>query len=81
MAGLVRVGDGRGFLIAANNSKYVVTAAHCLPHLPPAASFAFEFERAYANLLAPLRQETKVWAECVFVDAPQQFGRLRPILG
>ena len=68
MAGLVRVGDGRGFLIAANDSKYVVTTAHCLPHLPPAATFAFECERAYADLLAPLGQEPKVWAECVFVD-------------
>jgi hypothetical protein len=31
----VRVGDGRGFVVAAPLANYVITAAHVLPHLPP----------------------------------------------
>lgn len=66
---IVRVGDGRGFLVAhAPWPPYVVTAAHCLPQLPPAHAFSFTEERTYPNLLGPLGEPPTVWAECVFVD-------------
>jgi hypothetical protein len=40
---VVRVGDGRGFIVGLDDTgmleRFVITAAHCLPHLPPACSF------------------------------------------
>jgi hypothetical protein len=48
---LVQVGDGRGFVIKANTRRFVVTAAHCLPNLPPPASISYSVERTYKNLL------------------------------
>lgn len=67
--GVVRVGEGRGFVVAAEHHRLVVTAAHCLPQLPPAASVSFGEERTYADLLGPLDgSERNVWAECLFVD-------------
>lgn len=54
---IVKVGDGRGFLIG-NQSPWphrVITAAHCLPHLPPAHRGSFTEDRTYANLLGPLQ--------------------------
>jgi hypothetical protein len=34
ISSIIRVGDGRGFVIAAREKRYIVTAAHCLPVLP-----------------------------------------------
>jgi hypothetical protein len=50
-------------------NRVVVTAAHCLPELPPAHALAYIVDRAYPNLLGSLDgNKTKVWAECLFVD-------------
>jgi hypothetical protein len=72
---LLRVGDGRGFVVAPKPSvsvppgtRYVITAAHCLPHYPPRASTTYTAERTYQRLLAPLGKGRRVWAECLFVD-------------
>lgn len=65
---ILRVGKGRGFVIAANSRRLVVTAAHCLPKLPPAASISHISERTYRNLLGAIGKRRNVWAECVFVD-------------
>lgn len=47
----------------------MVTAAHCLPKLPPALACSFEHERTYMNLLGQLNGEKNtVAAECLFVD-------------
>jgi hypothetical protein len=47
----------------------VVTAAHCLPHMPPADGAAFAEERTYTNLLGKLNcEECDVLTECLFVD-------------
>lgn len=43
-----------------------ITAAHCLPRLPPPHSEAEE--RTYPNLLGRLGANPNVWAECCFVD-------------
>ncbi len=67
---VVRVGNGgRGFIIEAERRRYVITAAHCLPRLPPAHSGAYTKERTFRRLLGPLsvRRRT-VWAQCVFAD-------------
>jgi len=49
--------------------RLVVTAAHCLPHFPPAHAGAHSIERTYERILANLDGSKKdVWAECLFVD-------------
>jgi len=86
---VVKVGDGRGFIIEQRIStanfgrkrfgkvrlrrfverRLVVTAAHCLPKLPPAHALSYEEERTYQNLLGRLDStEQNVWAQCFFVD-------------
>jgi hypothetical protein len=76
-AAVITVGDGRGFVVEASRrfgeysvtGKYVITAAHCLPHLPPCiGGISNPEERTYADLLAPLGGEPAIWAECLFVD-------------
>jgi hypothetical protein len=66
--GVVRVGDGRGFVMERRvyfdfgdgnghrklRSKVVVTASHCLPHAPQTISGADYQLATYAKLLAPL---------------------------
>jgi hypothetical protein len=49
--------------------RLIVTAAHCLPYLPPAHGAAYSSERAYTGLLGSLDGSKKdVWAECLFVN-------------
>jgi hypothetical protein len=49
--------------------RVVVTAAHCLPKLPPAHAAALWQERTYGQLLGRLDcSKTEVCAECLFVD-------------
>jgi hypothetical protein len=48
--------------------RLIVTAAHCLPNLPPPGGSLFE-DRTFGKLLASLDGgETDVWAECLFAD-------------
>jgi hypothetical protein len=70
---VVKVGDGRGFIVEYQNflghpERIVITAAHCLPHLPPRHPAAYLVERTYSSLLGPLKGKQTVWAECLFVD-------------
>jgi hypothetical protein len=66
---VIRVGGGRGFVVGRDDERFVITAAHCLPHLPPSMSFSGSIERTYAELLGRLgRRRNPVWAECCFVD-------------
>jgi len=68
---VLRVGDGRGFVVpgADESYRYVITAAHCLPWLPPCMSFSkLEECSAYQGLLGRLDGAITVWAECAFVD-------------
>ena len=66
---IVRVGDGRGFLVKTNRvGRVVLTAAHCLPQLPPAHPAAHTEERTYKNILGPLSATPEVSAECLFVN-------------
>ena len=73
---VIRVGDGRGFIVKDagrarlgwRNERIVITAAHCLPFLPPCHAFSYLEDRTYKALLGPLGQEPTVWAECLFAD-------------
>ena len=70
---VVRVGEGRGFIVEAKHRlgprRYVITAAHCLPSFPPAMAIPGIEERTYARLLGPLGDvDPQVWAECLFAD-------------
>jgi hypothetical protein len=48
--------------------RLVVTAAHCLPKLPPALPALDVQHKTYEKLLGPLDADAAVWCECVFVD-------------
>jgi Trypsin-like peptidase domain len=65
---VLRVGDGRGFVVKHGRERIVVTAAHCLPHTPKPHLFSYPEERTFQNLLGPLDGRATVWAECIFVD-------------
>ncbi len=69
-ASVIQVGDGRGFIVESQDAinQWIITAAHCLPYLPPAHPRSYTEERTYENLLGPLDGERRVWAECVFAD-------------
>jgi hypothetical protein len=77
---IVRVGDGRGFIVEIQErftGRLVITAAHCLPHLPPAHPGAYREEITYGKLLGPLDEEPNIAAECVFVDPVADIAVLR----
>jgi hypothetical protein len=61
---------GRGFVVQGDKGrKYIVTAAHCLPSVPPAHPSSYLMERTYQALIGPLGdQEPEIWAECLFID-------------
>jgi len=79
---VVKVGYGRGFIIhdraemppfqgrpMFRDRRLVVTAAHCLPKLPPCHAANFPHEKTYESLLGTLdAPEPAVWAECLFAD-------------
>ena len=46
----------------------MITAAHCLPYLPPPNPASFSEERTYEKLLSALEEEPAIRAECLFVD-------------
>ena len=48
--------------------RLIITAAHCLPHLPPCHGASYTEERTYANLIGPLGETPSVWTECLFAD-------------
>ena len=75
---VVRVGSGRGFVVEHGHDRLVVTAAHCLPHLPPCYSFSALEERTYQNLLRPLGGHPSVWSECLFADPIGDIAILGP---
>jgi hypothetical protein len=75
---ILAVGDGRGFVVQGTHERFVITAAHCLPFLPPCASHSFAEERTYKTLLGSLGTEPTVWAECLFADPVGDIAVLGP---
>jgi hypothetical protein len=75
---IIKVGDGRGFVIDGEADQLIITAAHCLPFFPPCISFSDLHERTYQKLLAPIGEEPIVWTECLFVDPISDIAILGP---
>lgn len=76
---IITVGDGRGFVVGTASRQLVITAAHCLPRFPPAASISHTEERNYSELLGSLGEDApKVWAECLFADPIGDIAVLGP---
>jgi hypothetical protein len=65
---VIRVGDGRGFIVADGQDRLCVTAAHCLPALPPVAGTSYADGRTVSDLLGPIGSPASVAAELRFVD-------------
>src|SRR5215813_7310413 len=74
---IIRVGDGRGFVVEGEHDRFVITAAHCLPFFPPCHGASYLHERTYRALLGPLAQAPRVWAECLFADPIADIAVLR----
>ncbi len=55
-------------LLPYSKRRLVITAAHCLPDLPPAHGASLTEERTCGNLLGQLQGKNNVAAECLFVD-------------
>jgi hypothetical protein len=71
--GVLRVGNGRGFVVSCRGyagceERIVITAAHCLPSLPPRHPAVSLAERTYPTLLGPLGAKPTVWAECLLAE-------------
>jgi hypothetical protein len=82
---VVRVGDGRGFITAVGDERiadggkgYVITAAHCLPSLPPPHLARYTEEETYRRLIGPLGAKPSVTVACVFVDPIADIAVLGP---
>jgi hypothetical protein len=70
---VLKVGDGRGFVVDCRqhlgfDERIIITAAHCLPFIPPPHPARYLNEETYQKLLGPLEGEPTVWAMCLFVD-------------
>jgi hypothetical protein len=75
---VITVGGGRGFVVEGDlEQRYIITAAHCLPWLPPSHGASYIEERTYQELLGTLGDEPSVWAECVFADPVADLAVLR----
>jgi hypothetical protein len=69
---------GRGFIVSAGeDDRYIITAAHCLPHFPEPHLASFVEERTYRDILSGLgKPEPKVWAELVEFNAASDWAVL-----
>jgi hypothetical protein len=60
--------DGRGFAINTD-PRLIVTAAHCLPELPPPHPGSYGYERTYADIVGRIgKDRQEIYAECLFAD-------------
>jgi hypothetical protein len=73
---VLEVGDGRGFVVRAKGTRYVITAVHCLPSLPT-PRLALE-EETYQRLIGPLGADQSLTAACVFADPVADLAVLGP---
>jgi hypothetical protein len=84
---VVRVGDGRGFIVHTDRANYVITAAHViasvdrggdLPSLPQPHLGRYLEEETYFKLIGARGAKPKVTAACVFVDLIADLAVLGP---
>jgi len=62
---VVRCGDGCGFLVNTSKGRYIVTAAHCLPHIPEPL---VDESRIHRQFVGPVDEPPAITVKCVFVD-------------
>ena len=67
LSSIIEVDGGRGFIVERQKNRFVLTAAHCLPHLPPCSLMSQGEERTYKHLLGVIGQHAKVWAQCLLL--------------
>jgi hypothetical protein len=67
---LVRVGDGRGFVVEERlgSRRLVVTAAHCLPEFPRTPLDREAWRETTRDILGPLGDNTLISADILFAD-------------
>jgi hypothetical protein len=83
---VVRVGDGRGFVVHTDRANYIVTAAHViaavdrgdLPSLPQPHLGRYVEEETYPNLIGTRGAKLSVTAACAFVDLIADVAVLGP---
>jgi hypothetical protein len=67
---VVQVGSGRGFVVSAGESRYIITAAHCVPsdRLPTPHLANSTSELTFAKLIGRVGSKRQtIWAElCVY---------------
>src|SRR5262249_39731260 len=92
-AAVVRVGDGRGFIVEPIAHKdrigcFIVTAAPCLRiddnchlMLPPAHGAPYSEDRTYHKIIPPLNNEPAISVECLFIDPVSDIAVLGPADG
>jgi len=73
---------GRGFVVkhgrGRRSRRIVVTAAHCLPTVPPAREGKLIGDVSYAKILGPLGEELTASAKCLFADPVSDLALLGP---
>src|ERR1700754_5090262 len=66
---VVAVGDGRGFVVSGASGPLIITAAHCLPFIPPPHLGRHPEEETYLKLPGPLGETKPRGATtCLFAD-------------
>src|SRR5215213_7452697 len=75
---VIRVGEGRGFVMEADRQRLVITAGHCLPEIPSPESHAYPKDRTFLKLIGPLGDQPSVAVECRFVDPISDLAVLGP---
>ena len=65
---IIAVGTGYGCVVQGAQDRFVVTAAHCLPELPPCDSGNVDRRSYYPALLGPPGGQKCVAAACGFAD-------------
>jgi hypothetical protein len=75
---IVRVGDGRGFVIAGKQSRFVITARHCLGDFPASSPGYHPESNVCSDLLGPLGATRIVPGRCLFADSINDLAILGP---
>jgi hypothetical protein len=74
---VIRVGYGRGFIVSAGESRYVITAVHCLPRYRiPRPHLANSIpELTFRNALGPLASKQRtIWADLCAISLTDDFA-------
>ena len=79
---IVKVGGGRGFVVEGGwRGRLIITAAHCLPHLPPAHAASYVSERTFLRLLGRIGKRQSIAATVAFVDPVGDIAVLEAVDG